>query len=491
MGATDDTTYRAVLNAVPVGIAILSRDGEFRRTNQQFCEMVGYSADELSRKSFADLLHTGDAGDVFQFKGMEHGQPVPSSILHARLLHRSGAVVQTEVKLRQVVPEAGDPVVVAAVEDVTERERQEEMAAVLAAQSRRLSSIISRSPFFTAIVDGGGRITYLNDAGLELLGVDAVVFSELGGLDIAEAAPLDSGGGPLIEAVKRGGSWLGECGFRQTVGGKEIPMEVCAFSISDSGGAEGGTAVVAYDITKRRQFQEQVDGKNRTLALLARQLLTAQEDERAAIARELHDDITQDLSFIAMELGMLQADEGVSERVARSIRESYEKLGDLAEKVRKLSHQYHPSVLNHSDLNGALRSLCSEFGEMHGIEVQFRTTGDVSSCPSATGIVLYRIAQESLRNAVKHAHADRIEVAVEASGKDVQVAVIDNGVGFDSDSAQDAGGLGLQSMRERAETVGATTNIRSEPGQGTRVEVRAPLPESSATNPDPAPSSAS
>ena len=206
------------------------------------------------------------------------------------------------------------------------------------------------------------------------------------------------------------------------------------------------------------------------------QLLAAQEEERAHIARELHDDVIQRVALLGHSLDDLAAfahsDDPAFERRVRGLRGE---LVDFAEEIRGLARRMHPAVLDHLGLPAALEALAGEFGATSGVRVRVvapEVAGDVPAEPAAC---LYRVAQEALRNVARHARAHDAEVRLERDARGVALAVTDDGVGFDP-LAAGPGGLGLTSMQERARKFGGRVTIDSGPGAGTRVTAWLPLP---------------
>jgi len=204
---------------------------------------------------------------------------------------------------------------------------------------------------------------------------------------------------------------------------------------------------------------------------LGGRLLHAQEDERGRIARELHDDISQQLALLSIDLDMLKVE--VPSAAAELAGEAADRAHAVSKSVHDLSHRLHPAKLRLIGLVPALRALTREMSHpgMH-IDV---TAADVPPAlsPDLT-LCMYRVVQEALQNAVKYSHANQVNVHVQGTPTMLSLVVSDDGVGFDTNDAWGQG-LGLISMRERVESLGGTIAIRSSRDAGTRLEVRAPL----------------
>jgi signal transduction histidine kinase len=206
---------------------------------------------------------------------------------------------------------------------------------------------------------------------------------------------------------------------------------------------------------------------------LAGRLLSAQEDERKRIARELHDDVSQRIAILA--IGLEELSEGFSLGMDRE-RELTQYLlrdaQDLGSEVHELSHQLHSSTLEHTGLEVSLRSLCRATSQKHRIMVELLSE-KASGFSAEINLCLFRVAQEALNNAIKHGHAQRIDLLLTKQKDRLCLRVRDNGQGFDM--ARPTNGLGLVSMQERLRFLGGTLEVRSQPGVGTELDAELPL----------------
>jgi signal transduction histidine kinase len=218
------------------------------------------------------------------------------------------------------------------------------------------------------------------------------------------------------------------------------------------------------DVTSRREAEE-------TLSNINRRLIEAQEQERNRIGRELHDDISQRLALLAVELEqVLHNPSEVQIRLAKLQKE----ISGISDDVEALSHELHSSKLQYLGAVAGIRSWCREFGERQNLEIDFRT--DVATAlPFETGVCFLRVLQEALHNAVKHSDVKRVEVRLMGESNQVHLIVSDSGKGFDVESAMKGEGLGLTSMKERVRLVNGTIAIESRPMGGTTIEVLVPI----------------
>jgi PAS domain S-box-containing protein len=229
----------------------------------------------------------------------------------------------------------------------------------------------------------------------------------------------------------------------------------------DGSGRPSRFAGVLQDITEQKRAEEE-------LSNLSRRLIQAQEAERALLARELHDDVTQRMAVLAIDLGRAESagPGGVQAETLRTVREG---LIRLSEDIHSLAYRLHPSVLEELGLAEALRTECERRGRRGGIDI----TLDLDTVPAALGkdaaLCLYRVAQEALNNVVRHARARAASVVLRQMDGGLLLAVRDDGVGFDPDEPRGRGSLGLVSMRERLRLVNGTLDVESAPGHGTAV----------------------
>ena len=208
---------------------------------------------------------------------------------------------------------------------------------------------------------------------------------------------------------------------------------------------------------------------------LSGRLINAQEEERSRVARELHDDLSQRMALLSIELEQLSDAMSVSAKVRRRFESLQNQAQEISSDIHRLSYRLHPSKLDHLGLAAALKSLCEQVNASGKIRVYLHQQSFAEMLPKDITLCLFRIAQETLRNAVKHSQAIHVRVIVQQSDGEVRLKVIDDGCGLDKQSPSFAEGLGFVGMRERLRIVGGTLEIHSQLAQGTRIEVAIPL----------------
>ena len=229
------------------------------------------------------------------------------------------------------------------------------------------------------------------------------------------------------------------------------------------------------NITKRKVAEGLLREREARLVHLSHLLLRAQEEERRRVAREMHDQLGQELIALKMNLQTARADSPAGER---RLNDSTSIVEQLIEQVRDLSLELHPAILDDVGLAAALEWMCARQSERSGVPIDVRGERPLPRLPRDAEAALFRIVQEAISNALKHAHAQSVSVTLHHDANQLEISVQDNGCGFDPEVAErrDRDSLGLISMRERADLIGAAFDVRSRPGEGTRIVARLPLP---------------
>ena len=235
-------------------------------------------------------------------------------------------------------------------------------------------------------------------------------------------------------------------------------------------------ALVA-EVAERMQTEQSLESNRQELQKLASRLLRVQEEERRRISRDLHDDINQRLALLAMEIEAVERQLSVSPvHVGRAVRAIQDRVVELSEDVRHLAYQFHPSILDDLGLPIALQRLVDDFSARSNVRGSFHHKSIPEVVPQEIATCLYRVAQESLNNVLRHAQASRVDVELVRSQFELLVTIVDDGVGFDAEQFQHGQhGLGLLSMKERVALVHGALQIISAVGKGTRVQVVVPF----------------
>lgn len=454
----------------PVGMCFMDRDLRFVRINERLAEINGRSIEdhigrtlrevvpeiaELVEPTYRRVIETGEPILDIEVRGTTPADPTRERCWLASyypLKGDDGAVYGVSTVVQEIT----------ALKEAEQRQRESE---------ERFRFLLETAPDAIVLIHSEGRIVLVNRQAERLFGFDR---EELVGQPVELLVPQRLRA--LHERLREGyfldpqprhmGADLELHGRRKD--GTEFPVEITLSPIEMEGGSMALSSI--RDISDRLRAEK-------ALRTLSGRLINAQEEERSRIARELHDDLNQRLALLAVQMEQLGQDlpesaSGLGERVRRLLAHTAE----LSSDVHRLSYQLHPSKLDHLGLAAALHTFCDEFGERQEVRIEFTHSGIPKLLPADIALCLYRIAQESLRNVVKHSGAKQARVELSSTGDAIHLRVSDSGVGFDPDLVEGSG-LGLTSMRERLRLVRGEISIVSKPAHGTRVEARVPLPE--------------
>jgi signal transduction histidine kinase len=340
--------------------------------------------------------------------------------------------------------------------------RRRRAEAALRHSEMRNSAILRALPDLVFVIDREGRYVDYHARDRKLLLVPPEVFI---GKTIKEVMPF-SLADTLMEALERA-----RTADEPIVVHYELPLdELRHFEARFVPADNGRVLSVVRDVTESKRAIE----VNR--ALVGR-IIVSQEQERQRIARELHDDLSQKIGLLNLEVDQI-ADEVAADTHRDRLEQVSSHIGEIAGDLTNLSHRLHPSRLQTLGLIESVRLLCSEISQRRQVNIEFSSSELPHAVDPRVSLCLYRIAQEALHNVAKHSQARDASVELTREGNEVHLQIADTGVGFDPVTLEHAG-LGLVSMRERVGVLKGDLVITATPGGGTRIGVRVPLTPSS------------
>jgi signal transduction histidine kinase len=236
------------------------------------------------------------------------------------------------------------------------------------------------------------------------------------------------------------------------------------------------TAVMRLRLLERRSDEQRARAERAEAEMrhLSQQLVATQEEERRKLSRELHDHVGQMLTALRMELGRVERTRTAPDgRFAQALAECKGLIETMLRSVRDLALGLRPSMLDDLGLQSALEWHVRDFRRRSPTRIELTVRGDLTALPDQSRTCAYRVVQEALTNCARHARATRVDVTVACEGGRLDVAVVDDGAGFDP--ARRASGLGLVGIEERARELHGTASIRSAPGRGTEVRISLPV----------------
>jgi len=419
----------------------------------------GYSRDEFLGMTIDDLSAEKPPQAGAEVKtGNAHIGHLPGVIWRHR--RKDGSFIDVEVT-SFAVTFRGRPASLDSILDVTYRRRTEEQTRYLELLLATVTDAVvaSDDKFVLTGWNAAAESTYGRRAEEVLGQPDALVFrTDFVGVQRAEA----------IKRLLETGRFHGELTHRRN-DGKRIHIESRAAALFDSEGKRLGYVSVNRDITERRYAEE-------TIRALLSDVLSAQEEERRRIARELHDDTAQTLTSLLVGLRAVEQSQDLGQALgAASTLRGLVSAALLG--VQRMARGLRPSVLDDLGLEEALERLGLEVSRAHGFLVDLHSTGPrLPRLPDGLEIALYRMAQEALANATKHASPKAVSILIHRTPTEVRLVVEDDGKGFDASEILSETQLGLVGMRERAHLAGGSMTVESSPGKGTTICVSVPLP---------------
>ncbi len=387
-------------------------------------------------------------------------KPLPTAKNH--IVRPNGEVFLAEVRAFPF-EERGEKAILLVLQDITERERMLEQLEKSEARFRLLAESLPASVF---ILNEAGKLLYINRLGQSLSG-----FSEQDNLPPTFLQRLRVNHRPLTEkdlerliSLEMGTSVHVELQLLQENGEHRwLDIQITKTMLDEQPVGMG----VALDVTLRKHMEQELKEH-------AQRQVMALEDERARIARELHDVVGQQI--IGMKFLLETAQRHITSPDAMvAIEEVQTLLSEMTEQIRELALSLRPSMLDDLGLLSTLIWFFERFSKHTGIQVHFNHRGlEKHPMPKTHAITLYRILQEALTNVARHAQTDQVWVEIMGSSDRVFMTIQDHGRGFDPDRMAIHTSTGLQSMKERVQLLAGTWQIESSPGQGTRIDVSLP-----------------
>lgn|GEM_PF-1728572 len=343
----------------------------------------------------------------------------------------------------------------------------------------RVLAILDQATALVAMADDGGALFYVNPAGRAILGLapdDEV--SDIALIECMAPSVRTGIAEAAIPAALGRGAWSGDCVLQARDGG-QIEVSLLIAAHRDAKGRLEGLSLLAQDMGAWTRTAAALRITQNELMRLSAQHMAIQEDERRRIAADLHDGLGQSLGLVivSLENAANLLSRGESERAAECLDRLNPKVRDTLDDLRRIAMNLRPATL---DSLGILATLSWHLREIEvacpGISIERRISVDESDVPNDLRTPIFRILQEAGSNAIKHGGADRIAVRLSKARGVLELAVEDNGKGFDPGALtggnQPHRGLGLQNMRARAELSFGVYAMRSAPGRGTQVKVR-------------------
>ena len=419
----------------------------------------GYSRDEFLTMTISDLGLTKDPAEEYPHEKRHTSEVAKNPQAFSKHSRKDGSSIDVEAT-SFAVTFSGRPASMDCILDVTYRRKTE-------AQARYLDLLLANVTDAVVVSDDNFILTGWNAAAESTYGRRAEeVLGQLDGL-VFRTNFVGVEGAEAIRRLVETGRFHGEVTHRRG-DGRDIHIESHSAALSDSDGKRLGYVSVNRDVTESKYAEE-------AIRALLHEALTAQEVERGRIARELHDDTAQTLTRLLVDLRAVEESQDLA--AALGVASKLRGLVSLAlEGVKRMSKGLRPSVLDDLGLDDALERLGLEVSHANGFVVDVHATGPrLPRLPEALETALYRVTQEALTNASKHASPKAVSILIHRNPGELRLLIEDDGKGFDASETFSTAQLGLAGMRERVHLVGGSVTIESSPGHGTTICVIVPL----------------
>jgi PAS domain S-box-containing protein len=448
--------FQRVFEDSPVAMALVGDDFRLAEANAAFCRLTGYSPSELAGLTFTDITHPDDIDADLRLARQVFAGELRSYSIDKRYIRKSGETIWVALTVSVIRDDAGRPLKgLGIVQDISERRAALDLAqAELERLERDHDRILAFAGEGIYHVDEGGRITFANPAAAEMLGWSP---EELVGKPAHELLhDTQAEGGPYPRFLRRDGT-----SFAVRMRSEAVP----------AGPGVGGAVVVFSDESERERMEAALQNAREQAA---RGRLQAAEAERSRWARELHDETLQGLAGLHMLLAS-GARAGMAEALRDCVRQAQQHIADEMEKLRGLISELRPAALDELGLEASLRDLAERIQLVYGLQVDARIDVPPHDMRPASEIetAAYRLVQECLSNAARHADAALAVVEVTRHDSSMRIRVSDDGRGFDP--ARETEGFGIGGMRERVDLLDGELMIASEPGGGTEIVADLPL----------------
>jgi PAS domain S-box-containing protein len=515
-----EESLRVTFNTTAVGFATLTPDLRFVEVNDAYCAITGYPREMLTQMDSYALTHAVYSEEKRkQVANLVAGE-IPSFTLEKIYIRRDGTEIWVQNNVSLVRDADGKPLhIIYICQDITERKQAEEAlqqlnmeleqrvlmrTAELSATNVHLLEeieeramieealresdattrlILDTSPDAIVIANRDGRIMRVNAQIVNLFGYRP---EEVLGKPIESLIPERFHLRHLQhrayynERPHRRPMGMGLELFGQRKDGTEFPVDVTLTPIQNQNIADWDTMVTIRDSMERKRMEADLRESHKRLQVLSQRLVEVQEDERRAIARELHDRVGQSLAALSLNLTIVSNELSslVDEQANLRLLDSRQLVTEVIALVRDVMADLRPAVLDDYGLEAALHTTLEKFRERFGMDIRFeRNKSLIPRLNPSIEMTLLRIAQEAIANAGRHAKADQVNLSLQLEQNRIRLTVQDNGTGIQSlEQVQRLGSHGLTIMRERAEAVGGIFQVSSTPGEGTKIEVGIPVP---------------
>ena len=454
--------YKNAVEGSDEMIAVVDRKYRYVIANRKFLEYRNMTKDQVVGRLVPEVLNQG----VFDAEVKEKlDRSFAGEVVRYEMKYTYPGLGERDVFISYFPIEGAVGVdrVACILQDVTERRRAEE---AIRESEKRFRLVANTTPVMIWMSGPDKQSTYFNQFWLDFTGLSEADLKS-GLAEVVHPDDYRKGMETYLEAFDQRQPFRKECRLRRYDGQYRWVLDIGVPRFHEDGSFAGyiGSCV---DVNDGKQAEQ-------ALSNLNRRLIEAHEEERRRIGRELHDDITQRLALVTMELEQLKQNPPRAGESRDRINDVWKLVSQLASDTQSMAHRLHSSKLEYLGIAAAAEAFCKELAKKQGVEIAFQQTGVPAQLPKEVSLCLFRVLQEALSNALKHSGARRFKVELIGTVREVELIVSDAGQGFNPEDAIKGHGLGLVSMRERLHLVDGEISIHSHPSCGTTVHARVPL----------------
>lgn len=457
--------YRSLIQQASDGILIYTMDGKILDCNETALKQTGYSWEELLSLPISTLINEKEAKvNPIKFDDLQKGIHV---ISERNIVGKNGNLVQLEVNSK-MMPDGN---IMAIARDISERKKAEE-------EMHSLFSLVETSNDIIGIANLDGVPIFLNKASRDLLEMtENEDISKFHFTDFMNPENVEDIVNGFMPAFAENKKWSGEVLVRSLKTHQLVPVMASIFVIRDN---KTGKAIaignVSYNITERKKAEVEMNHLNEQLRTLTVHLENIRETERKEIAREIHDELGQQLTGLKIQVGLMAKKiDSEYEEVQEQLVDIQELVAQMVSSVKRIIFNLRPHILDDFGIVATMDSFANEFEKRYQIKTTFIASHDDLKLDPIVSVELFRIFQESLTNIAKHADAKKIVATFDFNDKGYVLTINDDGIGFEFTEDMKNSSYGLIGMNERAIKVNATFELKSKLGEGTTIIVKVPV----------------
>lgn len=459
-----ENKYREIINGMTETVWVIDNDASIIDVNNSAVEMLGYTREELLSQGLEQIDKNLKIENI---KQLVSNMPFDKiQIFETVHTSKQGEKIPVEIS-SSLINYENRTAVLSIARDITDRKKAE-------TEIRLQSNMLNTIGQAVVSTDLQGHITYWNKAAEIIYGwtVNEVMGHYI--LDIIPSSVSEEQTKEIMRNLNERIAWSGEFSVNRKEG-TVFPVFATTSPVLNEYGELIGIIATSIDITERINHIKMIEESSKQLRALSLKIEDLREEERTAIARELHDELGQLLTAIKIDLQTIANHPPAKKDLAETVNPVLNLVEESIISIRKLSSDLRPTVLDHLGLVSSMEWYISEQKKRLRIDFNFKKPNDIRKVPMKKTVPVFRVFQELLTNIARHAKASKVDVIMEVKNSNMKLIVSDNGVGMDPAAIDNIKSLGILGMKERLNVIGGTLSYSSQPGKGTDAEVIVPF----------------